>query len=51
MSAEVFNNAIELECPKEDLRKYIGPGYRSFSYMTDFEKKPVQDAVSTDLLK
>ena len=38
MSAEVFNNAIELECPKEDLRKYIGPGYRSFSYMTDFEK-------------
>lgn len=38
MSAEVFNNAIELECQKTDLRKYIGNGYRSFAYMTDFDK-------------
>lgn len=40
MSAEFFNKAIYLDdVPKQDLRKYIGNGYRSIAYMTDQDKQ------------
>ena len=41
MSESIFNNAIDLsDIPFEDWRKkYIGPGYRSACYSTDYEKK------------
>lgn len=40
MSESIFNNAIDLsEVPFEEWRKnYIGDGYRSACYMTDFQK-------------
>ena len=41
MSESIFNNAIDLsDIPFDDWRKkYIGPGYRSACYTTDYERK------------